>query len=86
MTPAVLNMRGLEFGACACEHRTLWLAPAPWMFVCGHQKLPPVDSGAMAAAQCFFLYLGTKGCASLLQCMCYFQVVEIAIRSGLLLE
>ena len=29
---------------------------------------------------------GTKGCASLLQCMCYFQVVEIAIRSAFLLE
>ena len=79
-------MRGLEFGACACEHCTLWLAPAPWMFVCGHQELPPCGFGRHGCGPMPFPVYGTKGCASLLQYMCYFQVIGIAIRAGFCLS
>ena len=54
------------------------------VFSAGTRSCPPVDSGAMAAAPCLFPVYGTKGCASLLQCMWYIQVVGITIRSGLL--
>ena len=46
----------------------------------------PCGFGRHGCGPMLFPVFGTKGCASLLQCMCYFQVVEIAIRSGLLLE